>query len=162
MLNGFAEPDLKPEIIPVGAVRVPLTATLELMAAGKYDFVSGGFERSVGMLPRVALGGEGDLEVKAIGFGSIASTSQALQALSTMKLRPLNIRELLAVGVHFPDLQKMFLMVALGTRFSTSICERFAFLWGSSSSGSSSRYLCLNATEFKWPSYARFLVAPAA
>ncbi len=162
MLNGSAVLGLKPEVMPIDGVQFCETPTLELLAAGKYDFVSAGLERGITSLPAMRLPRNKDLKIQMLNFGVLMSSEQVCQDLLQMKLRPLTVHELLAIGAQLPDLQKMFLIVALGTSFSTVRCERFAFLWGSSAPGSSLRYLCLNAATFLWPSYARFAAVTVA
>lgn len=60
--------------------------------------------------------GEGrrPVEIELMHFNALIKSDQAAVELEKRDLRPANLVELLALGAHYPDLQRQFRIVALG------------------------------------------------
>jgi len=84
----------------------------EMIAAGKYDFTNEDITAR-----RFPITGKGKVNINFIlkHFGEDLSTRYALEELDNADLRPATIEELLAFGAKYPDEQRKYPIVALGS-----------------------------------------------
>jgi len=134
-------------------VRVNYGATVEdMVGRGKYDWSNN--DITAGHFP-TQRNGEADLVIELVHFNRNISTDAALRELDKMGYRPAELHELLTLGEKYPDLQREFPIIALG-----SVC------WGSHDSrncaylnrNGSKRKLNLNWIDNDWNDSCRFAV----
>ena len=85
----------------------------EIIAAGRYDWKNG--DITVKHFP---MKGEGitDVDIRLVHFDRVMDSSdEVIRKLDKMDLRPASIEELLAFGAKYPDVQRHFPIVALGS-----------------------------------------------
>lgn len=92
--------------------------------------------------------------VELINFNRVLFSNEVEKELKTRGLRPAKIEELLAFGVTYPEEQRKFPIVALGSVASVRGGDRVAALAGP---GASSRYLSLYWYAYDWHGDFRFL-----
>ncbi len=110
----------------------PITVNYDLVLAraielGNYDSVTGREERYPSKRYGVA-----ELMVELIHFEHYVSPEEILREVNQAGYRPIELRELLALGAEYPDIQREFLIIALdsfwdnaqGYRFSPAISAR--------------------------------------
>jgi len=101
--------------------------------------------------------GEAVIVVELIHFNRVISTKEALYQINKARYRPAEFYELLAFGEKYPDVQRQFPIVALG-----SICQNqdggyyVPVLDGSDSD----RFLDMEWIERNWSKNHRFIVIP--
>jgi hypothetical protein len=123
-------------------VPVNLTRTLaEMVSAGKYDYanpniVEKNFPIQRPSASEVAVEG-GDpyrtpgiqnsdsTKLVLVHLNKVATTTEVLEHMDKLGLRPARIEELLALGEKYPDLQRQFPIVALGSVWVLSGGRRF-------------------------------------
>ncbi|MBI2033909.1 MAG: hypothetical protein HYT13_02310 [Candidatus Liptonbacteria bacterium] len=84
----------------------------EAVNAGKYDWSSGSITANNFSSTRK---GEADVEVILVHFNHHIKSEEVLHELDKQGLRALELPELLAFGVNYPDVQREFPVVALGS-----------------------------------------------
>ncbi len=84
----------------------------EMIAAGKY--VSVDSRLLFGEFP-VKGSGAGRVNILLLNFGRQMTSAEVISALEELKLRPMNFRELLALGNQYPKLQLNFPILAFGS-----------------------------------------------
>jgi hypothetical protein len=121
-----------------------------MIAAGHYDWVNDNITSS-----RFPLKGDGrkDLAAEVIHFNRDISSDNAVADLNRMGLRPGTIEELLAFGAEFPEMQRQFPIIALGSSCKVDGVRRVASLGG----GGSRRSLYLLWWVLGWVRDSRFL-----
>lgn len=100
----------------------------EMVAAGHYDWVNQ--DITSGHFP-ITREGETAIEVVLVHLNKVASTADVLHYMGEHGLAPAPIEHLFAVGEQYPDLQRKFPIVALGSvwrfsrglRFVAGLCE---------------------------------------
>lgn len=122
---------------PVYPVSVDYTCTLvEMIKAGKYDWVNDNITEKNFPIHRPSVseaatgdGGpyrvpgvqnNGNIELGLVHLNKVASEEEVLRHLEQLGLRPAKIEELLAFGEKYPDIQREFPIVALGSRWRAS------------------------------------------
>lgn len=128
----------------------------EMVAAGKYDWKNDDITEKHFPSPKLPAGfpTKVELNLELIHFNRVISSDEALAELKKQGLRPATLRELLAFAVSYPEKQREFPIVALGSvwrRWDGSRCV--PCLWG----GSVGRYLGLGYFGDGWGGYDRFL-----
>jgi len=94
-------------------VTVNYALTLEQMIqAGKYDAINPDITES--NFP-VNVRDNGEVKVHLVPFDCIMKTDDVLVELNKQGLRPAELPELLALGAQYPELQRRFPIVALGS-----------------------------------------------
>jgi hypothetical protein len=90
----------------------------QMIAAGRYDSVDGVITSA-----HFPVQGEGKVEREfvLVHFNEVMTTDEVLSELDRRGLRPAKIEELLALGATRPDLQREFLLEALGSSFKDDI-----------------------------------------
>ncbi len=134
----------------------PVTVNYDLslagmIKAGRYDWVSSDITEK-----HFPLVGSGTRETitELVRFNKDMGSDDVLRELDRRGLRPATIEELLAFGARYPELQRQFPIVALGSIWRHDLDRRYVpCLWG----GSDERSLCLNWFEFGWRDDYRFL-----
>lgn len=122
----------------------------DMISAGKYDGVNSDINDK--NFPTEKHGHE-EVETRLIHFDRNISTENAIKELDKMDLRPANLAELLAFGAKYPDEQRKFPIVALGSVWR-GMDDRFvAYLWGYSGT----RGLDLDWFSYDWHALSRFL-----
>lgn len=99
---------------------------VEMVAAGNYDSVN----------PHIAddnfpVGsGEPEVEAVLVYLDHVASYNKVIQGLGRRDLRPATLPELLAFGAKYPDLQRQYPIVALGSVWAARFgIRRVGCLW---------------------------------
>lgn len=84
----------------------------EMIEAGKYDWVNSDI-----IVENFPIKGSGlvELEIELVHFGRYINSEAALKELDQMDLRPATLPELLAFGAAYPEIQREFPIVALGS-----------------------------------------------
>lgn len=94
----------------------------EMIAAGKYDWVND--DITAKHFP-VMGNGQAEIVPQLVHFNRSISSDTAIAELNSRGLRPATLPELLAFGAKYPELQRQFPIVALGSvwvRLSGSRC----------------------------------------
>lgn len=91
--------------------------------------------------------------VELIHLNRVVSTDEAIRKLDQMGYRPIELRELQALGEQYPDLQRKFPIVELGSVWRDSDGNRYVASLDGSVSG---RRLTLNWVEVDWDEDFRF------
>ncbi len=86
----------------------------EMIEEGKYDWVNDNITQE--NFPLQGKGKE-DLQIELFHFGRAVTSKEAIEEMEKAGFRPATLPELLALGAKHPDLQKDFLIVALGSRW---------------------------------------------
>lgn len=87
----------------------------EILSAGKYDLVDHNITEK--NFPKTA-DGVVELNIELVHFNHGISSDSVVAEMDKMGLRPATIWELLAFGAKYPELQRQFPIVAIG-----SVCE---------------------------------------
>lgn len=98
---------------PTYNIMVDYTRSLtEMIKAGKYDWVNDDIDSK-----HLSLKGKGKHELSAtlFHFDRYIKSDDAIAKMDKQGYRPAAIEELLALGEKYPDLQREFLIVALGS-----------------------------------------------
>ncbi|HEY4476338.1 MAG TPA: hypothetical protein VI954_02465, partial [Candidatus Paceibacterota bacterium] len=92
--------------------------------------------------------------VELVQFNRYISTDEALRELDKVGMRPAELHELLAFGEKYPDVQREFPIVALGSVWDDQIGYRcfVPYLHGNGLG----RRLFLNWVEGDWREFYRF------
>lgn len=122
----------------------------KMIAAGHYDWVNSDITSE-----RFPLSGKGkrNLVAEVIHLNRFISSEGAMAELDKMGLRPGKIEELLAFGATFPELQRKFSIVALGSSWTVGGRRSVAYLYGHFSR----RRLDLGWWGDGWRGFYRFL-----
>ena len=84
----------------------------DLIKLGKYDWKNNDINST--NFPSTQTGKE-KVEVELLGFDEPISSEKAIKYMESIGLRPLNLTELLHLGIKYPDLQRKYLIIALGS-----------------------------------------------
>lgn len=149
--NIATKPESTGQKIPSYRVSVNYDQTIEqLVMDGKYDWFSK--DVTSGHFPSNEKG-VAEVLVYLVNFNRDISSEDAVKELDRQGLRPATLKELLALGIAQPDLQRNNPIVALGSTWRDSIGDvRVPFLGG----GGSRRRLYLLWWLGDWPSYWPF------
>ena len=122
----------------------------EMKKAGNYDWMNDDITAE-----RFPIKGEGikELVPELIHFNRSISSDNALADLDKMGLRPATIEELLALGETFPEMQRKFPIIALGSVGEVSGRRSVPCL----DEGGSERGLYLRWFGYDWYAGCRFL-----
>ena len=122
----------------------------EMIAAGRYNWKNGDITAE-----HFPMNGDGTKEVvtELIHFNNYTESDKALRELDRRGFRPATIEELLAFGAKYPELQRQFPIVALGSIWRHLSDRYVPYLW----SFTSGRYLRLYWFGVRWSVYYRFL-----
>ena len=126
----------------------------EMIAAGKYDRIN----KDITPDHFPTKGGEGRVEkdLMLVHLNCSARTEEALKEIDRLGLKPETIESLLAFGAKFPDKQREFPIIALGSVWQhPNGNRRVACL----DEDASKRLLYLYWCEDDWYDYCRFLAA---
>lgn len=123
---------------------------VEMIAAGGYDWKNGDITEE-----RFPVKGIGKVErdVELVHYGYDISSEDAVKDLAKRGLRPATIEELLAFGTKYPDLQRKFPIVALGSSARVSVFRYVPCLCGSDARRDLYLYWCGD----DWDGCCRFL-----
>ncbi|MDO8240671.1 MAG: hypothetical protein Q7T51_01685 [Candidatus Moranbacteria bacterium] len=88
------------------------TSVDELVKLGKYDWANDNITQKNFPTTRT---GKADIEIELIHFDRSISSEKALEEMDRMGYRAAEVHELLAFGVKYPDVQREFPVVALGS-----------------------------------------------
>lgn len=124
----------------------------EMITAGKYDWKNDDITER-----HFPVKGEGMREVmtELIHFNRYMESEDVLRELDKRGLRPATIEELFAFGAKYPELQRQFPVVALGSIWQHLDYRDVPCLWGSTSE----RSLDLDWFGYRWHDCYRFLAA---
>lgn len=121
-----------------------------MIAAGNYDWVD---DNIIGKHFPISENGKAEVLVELVHFDRTISTDDATLELARRGLRPATLAELLAYGAKFPEDQRKFPIVALGTgavmggKRHVAVLYRFGV----------KRYLSLGWAGSDWDDFCRFL-----
>ena len=87
------------------------------IAAGKYDWKNNDITSKNFPTTRA---GVAELEIQLVHFNREISSDEAIGELDKMGLRPAELHELLAFGENYPDVQREFPVIALGSGWRDS------------------------------------------
>ena len=136
---------------PTYPVTINYGLTLEeMIAAGRYYWKNDDITAK-----HFPVKGEGTKEVvtKLIHFNKYMESDDVLRELDQRGLRPATIEELLAFGAKYPELQRQFPIVALGSVWRRLGYRHVPYLWGHAFE----RNLYLFWFESRWRGPFRFL-----
>ena len=122
----------------------------EMVAAGRYDWKNNDITAK-----HFSVKGEGvvDVDIELVHFDRVMDSSDEVIRELNVGLRPAKIEELLAFGAKYPDVQRQFPIVALGSVWQHLDDRHVPFLWGYSDE----RYLYLDWFGDRWRGNFRFL-----
>lgn len=124
----------------------------EGIKAGCYDWVS---SKIIDSKFAVVRQGIKEVSILFLHFNKLISTDSVLKELQRKGYQPANLQELLSIGEHFPDIQRQFSIVALGSIYRSAgdityaPCLSSCHLW---------RALYTYRTEGPWDEFSRFAV----
>ena len=122
-----------------------------LVAQGKYDWKSSYITSKNFSTTRK---GEATLNLELVPLNQVLTSEEVIAELKKQGLRPAELHELLAFGAKYPDEQKKYLIVALGSVWRDWSGDRgVAYLYG----GCDERGLSLHFFVRRWSVYRRFL-----
>ncbi len=84
----------------------------EMVRLGKYSWSDGGITSKKFPTKRT---GKEEIQIVLVHFDQFISTEEAIKELDEMGFRPAELRELLAFGEKYPNIQRKFPVVALGS-----------------------------------------------
>ena len=124
----------------------------DMVSAGAYDVVNSDINDKNFQIEKH---GHEEVETKLIHFDRNISSENAIKELDKMEpsLRPANLVEMLAFGAKYPDEQRKFPIVALGSVWRSMLGRDVAYLW----SDSGFRKLSLRWFGHGWNANYRFL-----
>ena len=155
-----------PDGRPIFPVTIDYTHSLaQMIAAGKYDWVNSDITDQHFPPPSIPTGlppstGSGqatkaELKVELVHFNRTISSNDAIAELKQKGLRPATLPEFLAFGAIYPEEQRKYPIVALGSVWQYWDGDRdVPFLY----CGDSRRGLSLGWFEFGWYDDFRFAV----
>lgn len=117
---------------------------------GRYDWANGNINTRNFQTKRT---GKANIVVELIHFNKNISTDQALSELDRMEYLPAKLYELLAFGKKYPDIQREFPVVALGSVWQDRRGNRYVPCLDGLSLG---RHLSLDLVGYDWRSFYRF------
>lgn len=85
----------------------------ELLKQGKFDWVSPWINPH--NFPIIGSEGERSIRVTLVHPNTIIETEAVIDIMDELKLRPLNIQELITFGTKYPNIQRRLLIAGLGT-----------------------------------------------
>jgi hypothetical protein len=136
----------------------------KLVNAGKYDWLNSDINAKNFPSDRKDTA---EVAIELVHFGRSMESDEVLEELDKQGLRPATLAELLAFGAKYPEKQREFPIVALGSvwryrsgaRSVACLCSDtddgsrdVAYLCG----GTDGRYLNLNWLESRWTAHYRF------
>lgn len=95
------------------------------------------------------------IEVNLVFVGIKISSSEIVGEMMIKHLKPAKLEHLLAFGVKYPEKQKLFPIVALGTVWTDPCGQRYVPVLSSTADGK--RSLGLGLERYHWEDYCRFL-----
>ncbi|MFA5163525.1 MAG: hypothetical protein WC441_03275 [Patescibacteria group bacterium] len=136
-------------------LKIDYSLTLEQMiAAGRYDWNNGDVNARNFPLPVELSGQSLQVQAKLFHFGHSISSQKAIEEMDKQGYRPATLVELLALGASYPDLQRKFPIIALGSIWQNANGNRDApFL----DVDDNRRELNLNWFDNDWVGRCRFL-----
>lgn len=123
----------------------------KMVKAGKYDWVNGDIIQK--NFPNEG-NRTAEVDTVLVHLNKAASTDEVLRHLDSLGLRPATIAELLAFGVKYPEIQREFPVIALGSVWQDSGGVRRSPYLRASGSG---RGLRLCWIDDGWAGVCRFL-----
>jgi len=133
-----------------GSYKITVTADENFVKAGNYDWVSPNINPKNFDVKENRLG---DVEVSIIHIFRPMSSEDITKWMNEKGFKPGNLLELCALGAKFPDLQRQYPIVALGSSCVVGGYRAVPYLDG----GDSLRYLGLDYRAGDWDAGCRFL-----
>ncbi len=129
----------------------------EMIAAGKYDgYINSDITEKHFPIPKIPAGlpTKFELNLELVHFNRVITSNQVLDELRKQRLRPATLLELLALGATYPEKQREFPIVALGSVWRYLNGDRYVpYLW----SNADGRDLRLDWFVRDWDEDYRFL-----
>ncbi len=120
-----------------------------LVAHGKYDWKNDNITSKNFPTTRK---GTAELDIILVHLDRDVSTEEAIKELDKLGLRPAELQELLAFGAKYPDEQRKYPIVALGSVWRSLDVRLVPYLW----SGGDRRVLYLHWFVSDWHAFCRF------
>lgn len=142
-----------PESLPDDVYRITVDHTLNLkeaISAGRYDWTNGDINDK--NFPDTETG-KADADMYLVHFNRLISSDDAISELATRGLRPATLRELLAFGAKYPEKQREFPIIELGSVWTHRDGYRFVACLRQFGS---ERNLGLFWGGLDWSGYCRF------
>lgn len=142
----------RPEVSVPYAVTVDYTQSVEEMVRrGKYDYAN---ENIAAAHFPVSGDGIAEREGVLVHFGLYVESDEAVRAVKELELEPSPVEDLLAFGARYPDVQREYPVVGLGSSWLDPFgLARVPVLDG----WLGRRQLDLGARRNRWVAYCRFL-----
>ena len=163
-LRGALMPSSAENIENIFAVEVNYDQTVgEMIKAGKYDWKN--FDINSQNFP-VNHRQRGEMDIYLVHFDRLMEFEGVIPELDKLGLRPGELPELLAFGAKYPDVQRRFPIVALGSVWLRRFpIVAFGSVWRNPVGDRLVPYLCRRASERDlglfwfvgtWPDFCRF------
>lgn len=124
-----------------------------MITAGHYDWVNSDITEK--HFPVKGEGTTKEVTIELVHFNrAMGSSDEVIRELDKRGLRPATIEELLAFGAKYPELQRQFPIVALGSIWRRLGRRYVPCLWGNSSERNLSLPFWFG---YRWSDYCRFL-----
>lgn len=123
----------------------------ELVRAGRYDYANS--DVTAKNFPPQGKG-TAQLDAVLVHLNRYVESEEVLAELEKVGLRAGTLQELLAFGVQYPNVQREYPIVALGSVWRDPYGDRYVpYLWGRGSE----RHLDLRWFDYSWGDHDRFL-----
>jgi len=149
-LREVLSPNEKPVVNAYSAVVDYGKSVEEMVKLGRYDWSSNNITSEHFPTKRI---GKTEIVVDLVHFNRRIGTDEALKELDRMGYRPAELYELLAFGEKYPEIQRGFPVIALGSVWRSSGGNRYVPCLGGSGFR---RYLDLHWIEGGWGGLYRF------
>ena len=138
----------------VGGQRYNEYQTKQAIADGKYDWKNSDITTKNFPVSPEMIGKKSDISAKLFYFNRDISSDDAISEMDKAGYRPATLMELLVLGFLFPELQRQFPIVALGSVWRNANVNRYVPCL---SAGNSRRGLNLGWLDSNWDACCRFL-----
>lgn len=129
----------------------------EMLKAGRYNHANADINSQNFLIAAEKKGKKEKLKIHLIQFTDRLYSENVLEQLNKMGLRAAELPELLALAAEYPELQREFPIIALGSVWQEPDRYRWvAYLWGKADQRG------INLTRFmnQWPPFFRFAAVP--
>lgn len=127
------------------------TSLEEMIASGRYDWTNS--DIAAERFTHDAARGKHEVKIELVHFNRVLTSEEAIAELERMGCRPADLPELLALGAAFPDLQRQFPIVELGSVGRLVIGDRVVACLRRSVA---ERGLSLGGFDVEWSEVCRF------
>lgn len=97
----------------------------QMIAVGKYDFINGSITEKEFPVMTELLGKIVDISVRPFCFGRYCFYKNAISKMDKSGYRSATLAEILAIGVKYPEMQRQFPIIALGSFWVSPSLRRY-------------------------------------